>query len=175
MPRTKTTTKKSTRSSAKKPKKKVVKPKKIKTKPKPKKTQEEKITKEEKYIEAVGRRKTAIARVRIWTKGEKGIIVNEKPYDLYFPTIDLHKIVNAPLELLKLGDKFKITAKVYGGGIHSQAEAIRHGLARALVKMNPDFKKKLKRAGFLTRDPRERERKKPGLKRARRAPQWSKR
>lgn len=132
-------------------------------------------TSEERYIEAVGRRKTAIARVRIWTKGTKEILVNEKPYNLYFPTIDLHKIIEAPLELLKLENKFKITAKVYGGGIHSQAEAVRHGLARALVKMNPDFKKKLKRAGFLTRDPRERERKKPGLKRARRAPQWSKR
>lgn len=135
----------------------------------------EKSATKEKYIEAVGRRKTSIARVRIWTKGDKEILVNEKPYNSYFPTIDLHKIIEAPLELLKLENKFKITAKVYGGGIHSQAEAIRHGLARALVKMNPDFRKKLKRAGFLTRDPRERERKKPGLKRARRAPQWSKR
>ncbi|MCD6410446.1 30S ribosomal protein S9 [bacterium] len=173
MPRVKTTTKKSTKSSVKKPKKKVVKPRKIKINSR--KTQKEKVKKEEKYIEAVGRRKTAIARVRIWTKGEKGIMINEKPYDLYFSTIDLQKIINAPLELLKLKEKFKITAKVYGGGIHSQAEAFRHGLARALIKMNPDFKKKLKRAGFLTRDPRERERKKPGLKRARRAPQWSKR
>ncbi len=170
MSRTKTTTKKTVKSSTSKTKKKTVKLSSSK-----KKTEEKKVAKEEKYIEAVGRRKTAIARVRIWTKGGKEITVNEKPYNLYFPTIDLQKIINAPLELLKLEEKFRITAKVYGGGIHSQAEAIRHGLARALVKMNPDFKKKLKKAGFLTRDPRERERKKPGLKRARRAPQWSKR
>ena len=103
MPRVKTTTKKSTKSSVKKPKKKVVKPRKIKINSR--KTQKEKVKKEEKYIEAVGRRKTAIARVRIWTKGEKGIMINEKPYDLYFSTIDLQKIINAPLELLKLKEK----------------------------------------------------------------------
>jgi len=129
----------------------------------------------EKYIEGVGRRKTAVARVRIYKSTKNEFIVNEKPYDKYFPTFDLHKIIFAPLELMKVTNQFKVSAKVKGGGIHAQAEAIRHGLARALVKFNPDFKKRLKRAGFLTRDPRERERKKPGLKRARRAPQWSKR
>ncbi|MCD6429451.1 30S ribosomal protein S9 [bacterium] len=175
MPRTKTTTKKTTKASAKKVKEKVTKPKKVKVKEAKEVKKEEKVVKEERYIEAVGRRKTAIARVRIWTKGTKEIIVNDKPYTEYFPTIDLHKTVIAPLELLKITDKFRIVVKVKGGGVRAQAEAIRHGLARVLVKLNPDFKKRLKRAGFLTRDPREKERKKFGLKRARRAPQWSKR
>ena len=128
-----------------------------------------------KYIETIGRRKTSRARVRTWTKGEKTIFVNGKPYKDYFPTFELQQIVIAPLSLMKLADKFSIVVKVAGGGIHSQAEAIRHGIARALVEFNPDFRKRLKRAGFLTRDPRMRERKKFGLKRARRAPQWQKR
>jgi len=164
MPRTKTTTKKTTKTSAKKVKEKVTKPKKVKVKEAKEVKKEEKVVKEERYIEAVGRRKRT-----------KEIIVNDKPYTEYFPTIDLHKTVIAPLELLKITDKFKIVVKVKGGGVRAQAEAIRHGLARVLVKLNPDFKKRLKRAGFLTRDPREKERKKFGLKRARRAPQWSKR
>jgi small subunit ribosomal protein S9 len=81
----------------------------------------------------------------------------------------------SPLEIVKLQNKFKILVEVKGGGKNSQAEAIRHGIARALVKFNSDFKRKLKKAGFLKRDPRMKERKKPGLKRARRAPQWQKR
>ena len=127
------------------------------------------------YFEAVGRRKTAIARVRLFTKGEKEILVNEKPYKEYFPELELQQIVTASLEKMKVLDKFRVIVKVKGGGFHSQAEAIRHGIARALLLFNPDFRKRLKKAGYLTRDARMRERKKFGLKRARRAPQWSKR
>lgn len=127
-----------------------------------------------KYIETVGRRKTAVARVRLFTQGRKGIIVNNKPYTEYFPKF-LHKTVEESLEKLKCLGKFAVSVVVRGGGTTGQAEAIRHGIARALVVLNPYFKKRLKKSGFLTRDPRMRERKKPGLKRARRAPQWSKR
>jgi small subunit ribosomal protein S9 len=132
------------------------------------------------YYEAVGRRKKAIARVRLFTcrpfEDEKGrIIVNQKPYTEFFPTFELQQTVLSPLQKMKSVNRFEVSAKVYGGGIRGQAEAIRHGLARALVKFNPDFSKKLKRAGYLTRDPRKKERKKPGLKKARRAPQWRKR
>jgi len=93
----------------------------------------------------------------------------------YFPTFELQQIAKAALEKMKCLDKFRILAKVKGGGLHSQAEAIRHGIARALVLFNPDFRKRLKNAGYLIRDSRMRERKKFGLKRARRAPQWQKR
>jgi len=147
----------------------------------PKKVAKEKVIKEKiveekpKYFEGIGRRKTSVARVRIFTKGGKDFLVNEKPFNLYFPNLELHQIITAPLERMKLLDRFRILAKVKGGGIHSQAEAIRHGLSRALVLFNPDFRKKLRKVGFLTRDPRMRERKKFGLKRARRAPQWQKR
>ncbi len=133
------------------------------------------ITKTKKYFEAVGRRKTSRARVRLYTQGEKKIEVNGKPYNSYFETLELQKIVESPLEAIKASSKFKVTASLKGGGSHSQAEALRHGVARALCLLNPYFKKKLRKAGFLTRDPRVRERKKFGLKRARRAPQWSKR
>ncbi|MBL7155158.1 MAG: 30S ribosomal protein S9 [Candidatus Portnoybacteria bacterium] len=133
-----------------------------------------------KYYEAVGRRKRATARVRLFTcrpfEDEKArISVNEKSYTDFFPTLQLQEIVASPLQKMKSVNRFKITVKVKGGGIRGQAEAIRHGLTRTLVKFNPDFSKKLKRAGFLRRDPREKERKKPGLKKARRAPQWRKR
>lgn len=128
----------------------------------------------ERYFEAVGRRKTSVARVRLFTRAGD-FLVNEKPYADYFPTTELQKIVEDSLQKMKLFGRFKVTVKVSGGGVHSQAEALRHGLARCLVKFNPDFRKRLKRAGFLKRDPRMKERKKPGLKRARRAPQWRKR
>lgn len=127
------------------------------------------------YFEAVGRRKTAIARVRIFTRGRKDIIVNDKKYEEYFQTEELQRIVSEALIKMKSTDRFKVTAIVKGGGINAQAEAVRHGISRALVEFNPDYKKRLRKAGFLTRDPREKERKKCGLKRARRAPQWSKR
>lgn len=128
-----------------------------------------------KYFEAVGRRKTAVARIRVFTKGEKSILVNDKPLEKYFPTFELQKICQAPLEKMKCLDKFRISVIVKGGGLSAQTEAVRHGITRALVLFNPDFRKRLKKVGYLKRDPRMRERKKFGLKRARRAPQWSKR
>lgn len=169
-----------TKTTIKKEKPKRVKEKKIKKEKKPKKLPEIKAEKKptktpEHFLEAVGRRKTAVARVRLFTRGEKIFLINEKPCDIYFPTLELQQITKAPLEKMNCLDRFRILAKVKGGGYHSQAEAVRHGIARGLVFFNPDFKKKLKKAGFLTRDPRMRERKKFGLKRARRAPQWAKR
>ncbi|MCX7589500.1 MAG: 30S ribosomal protein S9 [Patescibacteria group bacterium] len=126
------------------------------------------------YIEGVGRRKTATARVRIYE--EKGdFIVNDKPLNKYFGIERFIKTAKAPLELLKLKDKFSVTVKVVGGGIMAQSEAICHGLARALVKYDQSFKKLLREAGYLTRDPRMVERKKYGLKKARKSPQWQKR
>ncbi|MDP3727277.1 MAG: 30S ribosomal protein S9 [bacterium] len=129
----------------------------------------------ERYWEAVGRRKTAVARVRLFTKGEKGVWVNAKPIADYFPHGNLSQIASEALETMKTSDRFRTTVKVSGGGLHAQAEAVRHGTARALTLFNPDFRKRLKRAGFLTRDSRMKERKKFGLKGARRAPQWAKR
>lgn len=127
------------------------------------------------FYEAIGRRKTAVARVRLFTKGEKDFLVNGKPYQIYLPTLELQQIVTAALDKMNCVDKFGVSAKVKGGGVHAQAEAIRHGIARTLVLFNPDFRKRLKKAGYLTRDARMRERKKFGLKRARKAPQWQKR
>ena len=127
------------------------------------------------YFEAVGRRKTAVAKVRLFTQGDKGLTVNEKPYDKYFSGLDLQQSADSALRKMKCFDRFRVVARVYGGGMNAQAEAVRHGTARALVKFNADFRKRLRRVGYLTRDPRQRERKKFGLKRARRAPQWNKR
>lgn len=126
------------------------------------------------YFEAVGRRKTASARVRIFTK-PGDFTVNGKLYSQYFPTIVLQKTVEDALQKMKLFGRFRVSVMVQGGGIRGQAEALRHGLSRALTKFNPDFRKRLKRAGFLRRDDRMKERKKFGLKKARRAPQWAKR
>lgn len=130
--------------------------------------------KPDRYFEATGRRKTATARVRLYTRSGE-FTVNQKLHTVYFPTPELQSITEDALSKMKLMGRFRVSAKIKGGGIHAQAEALRHALARALVKFNPDFRKRLKRAGFLTRDPRAKERKKPGLKRARKAPQWAKR
>ena len=131
--------------------------------------------KSDKYYEAVGRRKTAIARVRLYTRGDKVFLVNDKPFEAYFKGVEFKNIVEAPLVKMNCTDRFRITARVLGGGNNAQAEALRHGITRALVLFNVDFKKRLKKSGYLTRDPRMKERKKPGLKKARRAPQWAKR
>ena len=128
----------------------------------------------ERYFEGVGRRKTSTARVRLYTK-PGDFLVHNKHYTSYFPTQELQRITEEALQKMKLFGRFKITVLIHGGGIHSQAEAIRHGLARCLVIFNPDFRKRLKRAGYLKRDPRMKERKKFGLKKARKAPQWAKR
>lgn len=131
----------------------------------------------EKYFYATGRRKTAVAKVRVYEKGEKpGVFVNDLDLGKYFDeNKTLIEKVNAPLDLFELTSKYTVTVKVLGGGIAGQAEAIRLGISRALLKIKEDFKKDLKVHGYLTRDPREVERKKPGLKKARRAPQWKKR
>ncbi|MDD5433691.1 MAG: 30S ribosomal protein S9 [Candidatus Pacebacteria bacterium] len=128
-----------------------------------------------KFFEAIGRRKNSTARARLFTQNKKGITVNGKNYQDYFKTSTLQKTIISPLEKLKCLDKFGFDIKVKGGGMSGQAGAVRHAVARALVSLNPYFKKRLKKSGYLTRDSRMRERKKPGLNRARRAPQWSKR
>jgi small subunit ribosomal protein S9 len=129
----------------------------------------------DKYFEGIGRRKTSVARVRLYTKGDKDILVNDVDYKEYFKIADHQLIILDSLEKMKSIGRFRVVATVKGGGIHSQAEAIRHGIARALVEFNPDYRKRLRKANFLTRDSRMKERKKFGLKRARKAPQWSKR
>jgi small subunit ribosomal protein S9 len=133
------------------------------------------MVKEKQYWQGVGRRKTAVAVVKIFKEKGGTFLINEKPLEKYFPLFELQKTAKAPLELLKLENKFKVLALAKGGGLVAQSEAIRLGLARALVAFKEEFRKKLKKAGFLRRDPRAKERKKPGLKRARRAPQWQKR
>lgn len=139
----------------------------------------------EKYYEAIGRRKSSVARVRVYTikstdqlngKNDALITVNNKNYlDYFHNNQEAKEIVEAPLRKLKSADRFKATVVISGGGINGQAEAICHGLARALVLFDPNFAKKLKKSGYLTRDPREKERRKYGLKKARKAPQWAKR
>lgn len=126
------------------------------------------------YTEATGRRKTSIARVRYFAKSHGGITVNDKKLNEYFTTDELRGIVESPLKTAKL-EKYEITAKLSGGGIHSQAEALRHGISRALIEANAELRSELKPLGFLTRDSRMKERRKFGLKKARKAPQWSKR
>lgn len=131
-------------------------------------------TKTNKYIEAVGRRKTSIARVRITEDTKKSFEINKRSLADYFPTKELQKI--AEQALVDSGSKnFEISAHIKGGGIHSQAEAMRLGLSRALVSFDQNLKTKLKSNGLLKRDPRAKERRKFGLKKARKAPQWSKR
>ena len=127
----------------------------------------------EKYIEAVGRRKTATARVRLTPANKNSYVINDKPTEEYFPTVDEQKVLEDALR--DAGATFSVSAHVQGGGIPAQAEAIRLGIARALVKDDPTRRKELKAAGYLKRDPRVKERKKFGLRSARRAPQWSKR
>ena len=132
------------------------------------------IVKKERYFEAVGRRKTSVARVRLYTKRDD-ITINGKICADYFPLLRYQKRAFAALEKMKITDKLGATIKVKGGGLSSQAEAVRHGISRALVKFNLDFKKRLRRAGYLTRDSRMVERKKYGLHKARRGHQWRKR
>lgn len=130
--------------------------------------------KKTRYAESVGRRKTAVARVRI-TKGTGKFVLNDKTVESYFPTARLRQFATSPLSRLQMTDKLDLSVKVGGGGVRAQAEAVRHGIARALIVMEPGYKKQLRGFGYLTRDPRMVERKKYGLKKARRAPQWAKR
>ena len=126
------------------------------------------------YLFAVGRRKQAVARVRLYQKKSGDMEVNGAKMETYFPTENFQKIVRMPLELVGLNPGL-FTIKVVGGGKHGQAESVRLGIARMLVKIDPELRTQLKKAGFLKRDPRVKERKKYGLKKARRAPQWAKR
>jgi len=134
-----------------------------------------KLAKSAVYMEAVGRRKTAIARVRAGASAKNIITVNGKPLEEYFGTPTLCAIVMAPVTREGFPGKYTISAHVKGGGIHAQAEAIRHGLSRILVGEDAAQKKELKKMGFLKRDSRQVERKHFGLKKARKASQWSKR
>ena len=142
--------------------KKEEKPKTIITKPKGK------------YFYASGKRKSSIARVRLY-KGEGQIIINEKPINDFITVKTLIGLIKSPFKLVGVDKKYDVTAKVQGGGVTSQAEAIRHGIAKGLIEADPLSKPTLKKAGFLTRDSRTKERKKYGLKRARKGPQFSKR
>lgn len=129
----------------------------------------EKTPKTSTYHYATGRRKTAVAQVRLYANGSGKISINEKP------ATDEAALYLEPLKLVGKAGNMDLSAHVKGGGFQSQLEAIRHGVAQALVVLDEDFKTTLRKAGYLTRDPRAKERKKPGLKSARRAPQWSKR
>ncbi len=122
-----------------------------------------------------GRRKKAIARVRLIPAGTGAIVVNDRAFENYFPQAVLRYDIQQPLVLLGAEGKYDVMVNVYGGGTTGQAGAIRLGIARALLQAEPDSRPALKKAGFLTRDPRVKERKKYGLKKARRAPQFSKR
>jgi len=126
------------------------------------------------YYEAVGRRKRAVARVRLYP-GDGQMVINDKSLEEYFGRPQDWLDVQAPLKLTDNTDQFNVSVLVKGGGITGQAQAIRHGVARALLVFEPEMRPSLRRAGYLTRDPREKERKKPGLKRARKAPQYTKR
>ena len=127
------------------------------------------------YHQAVGRRKSAIARVRLYP-GTGEFVVNGKESREYFGGRDLHQItILTPLRLTNTADRFLVSVKVVGGGVSGQAGAIRHGVARALTRFDPELRSALKKAGLLTRDARVKERKKVGLKRARKAPQYTKR
>ena len=125
-------------------------------------------------IQATGRRKRAIARVKL-TLGQGVITVNSKPMDEYFPRPQLQQIVRQPLEATQSGSRFDVVIKAEGGGVTGQAGAVRHGIARALLAMDETLKETLRKNGFLTRDPREKESKKYGRKRARKRFQFSKR
>lgn len=130
----------------------------------------------ERYIEAVGRRKTAIARVRITPSTKMSYDINGKTIESYFPTKELQMTVLESFAESKLTEtKFKVTVITSGGGISGQADAIKLGIARTLIKYDKELRGRLKKAGLLKRDPRAKERRKFGLKKARKSPQWSKR
>lgn len=134
---------------------------------------EKKLTKE--YLRAIGRRKTSTATVKLVKSAKNSYTINGKDLAVYFPTPALKKIISSVFETVNLTDKYDVTANVKGGGIHSQAEAVRHGIARCLAGDDIELRLPLKKAKMLKRDPRQKERRKFGLKKARKAPQWSKR
>lgn len=132
-------------------------------------------TAKNKYIAAIGRRKTSTAQVRLVPASKTEVVINDKAISIYFPTTELFKTAMGALHTAENVSEYSVTVKVAGGGIHSQAEAVRHGISRALVKIDEEFKTDLKKAGFLKRDARAKERRKFGLKKARKSSQWSKR
>lgn len=132
-------------------------------------------TAKNRYTEAVGRRKTAVARVRITKDSKTSFLVNNRQIEDYFPTKELVHTIKKPLDIAKATSDFKVTAVIRGGGIESQADSFALGLSRALSTLDTESKKQLKKEGLLTRDGRAKERKKFGLKKARKSPQWSKR
>lgn len=129
----------------------------------------------ENSVTAIGRRKSATARVRVTVGGKGDVVINDRPMLNYFGVEKLRETVYGPFELIGRKKDFDVAVKVLGGGLVGQSEAIRLGIARSLVKLDSGLKSLLRAAGFLTRNSREKERKKPGLKKARKAPQWSKR
>ncbi len=130
---------------------------------------------QDKYFAAVGRRKTATARVRITPGAKTSFSINDRELAAYFPTKELQMIVSQPFTTAKLTQKFKVSVIVRGGGVAGQAVAVQHGISRALLEYDKELRKPLKAAGHLKRDPRAKERRKFGLKKARKSPQWSKR
>lgn len=138
-------------------------------------TETTKTKKKEGYKEAIGRRKNAIARVRLTPAAKASFVVNDKNLDEYFPVPELVRVAQEALMLADARKGTAVSVRVSGGGISAQAEAIRLGTARAVLMSDPERRSTLKQAGFLKRDPRQVERKKFGLRKARRAPQWSKR
>lgn len=128
-----------------------------------------------KYIESVGRRKTSIARARITPASKSAFKINDRSVEDYFKVAEHRTIVMDAITVSRLDQKFDVSIMVKGGGVNSQAEAIRHAIARALITFDQTLRGDLKKAGYLKRDPRAKERRKFGLKKARKAPQWSKR
>jgi small subunit ribosomal protein S9 len=127
------------------------------------------------YHEAVGRRKQATARVRLFPGGDGSIVINYKPVDRYFVQGEDVSYLKEPLQMTATENRFNVSVRVTGGGTSGQAGAVRLGIARALLKVDPELRPILRKGGFLTRDARVKERKKPGLKKARKAPQYTKR
>lgn len=133
------------------------------------------MAKETQYIPAIGRRKNATAQVRLTPASKMTYVINDKGLDEYFSIEEFRKVVRSPFSTIEAKDDFTVSVVVRGGGMSAQADAIRHGIARALTKYNENLRGDLKSAGYLKRDPRRKERKKPGLKKARKRPAWSKR
>ncbi len=132
-------------------------------------------TAQQEYYYGTGKRKTSIAKVRLYLEDDGSILVNGKPMDEYFNWLPWQGIIREPFQVSNTVNRFRVVARVLGGGVNSQAEAIRHGIARALVVFDASLKPALRRQGLITRDARIKESKKYGLKRARRAPQYTKR
>ncbi len=132
------------------------------------------MTQQAQVVQATGKRKCAIAQVRLWP-GEGRIVVNDRPLEEYFGRETSRMIVNQPFEVTEVQGRYDVAVNVRGGGVSAQASAIRHGIARALLEVDPEMRPTLKRAGYLTRDSREVERKKYGRHKARKRPQYSKR